>query len=69
MNQTAVRTVRAPRGPWPTCLGWPQEAAMRMKGDEPGESQQEETEGDRRARMESDAEARFEEIQEDHSDH
>jgi urocanate hydratase len=30
MSLVETRTVRAPRGPWPSCLGWPQEAAMRM---------------------------------------
>ena len=45
-----------------------QEAAVHTRAEVPGESQQEHSKGDTRARMESDAEARFEEIQQDHSD-
>ena len=43
------------------------ESDLRTKAEELGESQKDESAGDRRARMESDAEERFEEIQEDRS--
>ena len=42
-------------------------SAVRVEAEEPGKSQKRESEGDRRARMESDAEERFEDIQEDRS--
>ena len=45
-----------------------QEATVRAEAEEPGDSHEKEFGGDRRARMESDAEDRFEEIQEDRSE-